>query len=124
MITLFTAGYEGRRVEDLIELLRAHGVAQLIDVRERPYSRKPDFNKRRLEAHLAAAGIGYSHIVELGTPKPLRDEVRRLTDALDRVQDAGINAQLPCVDARAMQPVREFRQCTTKPFRCDRRRGK
>jgi uncharacterized protein (DUF488 family) len=29
---------------------------------------------------LAAAGIAYVHLVELGTPKPIRDEVRRSKD--------------------------------------------
>lgn len=80
MLTLFSAGYEGRVIDEFIDMLRAHGVAHLIDVRERPLSRKPDFSKRRLAAHLAAAGLAYTHIVELGTPKPLRDEVRRSHD--------------------------------------------
>jgi hypothetical protein len=35
-------------------------------VRERPYSRKPDFNKKRLTAHLAAEGIAYIHTDRAG----------------------------------------------------------
>lgn len=80
MITLFTVGYEGQHIGPFIELLQAHGIEYVIDVRERPLSRKPDFSKRRLAAHLEAAGIGYSHLVELGTPKPIRDEKRRTHD--------------------------------------------
>jgi len=33
--------------------------------------------QRALHAHLAGVGIGYTHLVALGTPKPLRDELRR-----------------------------------------------
>jgi uncharacterized protein (DUF488 family) len=77
MHTLFTIGYQGRTIDGFIEALQAHGVTHLIDVRQLPFSRKPDFSKRRLQAHLAAAGIDYTHLVDLGTPKALRDEVRR-----------------------------------------------
>jgi len=100
MITLFTAGYQGRAVDEFVDMLRAHGVAHLIDVRERPFSRKPDFNKRRLADHLAAAGIAYTHIVELGTPKALRDAVRRSHDypAFFAEMDALLAAQGPALD--------------------------
>lgn len=80
MITLFTAGYQGQSIAGFSELLLAHGVSRLLDIRERPYSRKPDFSKKRLAAHLEAVGIAYSHLVELGTPKLLRDEIRRSKD--------------------------------------------
>jgi uncharacterized protein (DUF488 family) len=80
MKTLFTIGYQGRTIDDVLELLQAHGVEHLIDVRQLPFSRKPDFSKRRLQAHLEAVGIAYTHLVDLGTPKALRDEVRRTHD--------------------------------------------
>ena len=77
MHTLFTLGYQGHSILTFLDVLRTYGITTLIDVRERPYSRKPDFSKKRLEAHLAAEQIAYLHLVELGTPKLLRDEVRR-----------------------------------------------
>jgi uncharacterized protein (DUF488 family) len=77
---LFTAGYQGHTIASFLDLLQAHGVAQIIDVRQLPFSRKPDFSKKRLAAHLAEAGIDYVHLAALGTPKPLRDEVRRTHD--------------------------------------------
>jgi uncharacterized protein (DUF488 family) len=80
MTTLFTIGYQGHAIATFCELLKAHGITMIVDVRERPFSRKPDFNKKRLSAHLAAEGIAYTHLVELGTPKPIRDEVRRSKD--------------------------------------------
>jgi uncharacterized protein (DUF488 family) len=80
MNTLFTIGYQGQTIDAFIEVLQAHGVMHLIDVRQVPYSRKPDFSKKRLTAHLAAAGIGYTHLADLGTPKHLRDEVKHSND--------------------------------------------
>ena len=80
MVTLYTVGYQGHSIETFLDLLQANEVAQIIDVRQLPFSRKPDFSKKRLAAHLADAGIGYSHLVALGTPKALRDEVRRSQD--------------------------------------------
>jgi len=79
-LTFFTAGYQGHNIETFLDLLMSHGVEQLIDVRQLPFSRKPDFSKKRLTAHLAGAGIAYTHLAALGTPKPLRDEVRRTHD--------------------------------------------
>ena len=79
-LTFFTAGYQGHNIETFLDLLMSHGVEQLIDVRQLPFSRKPDFSKKRLTAHLAGAGIAYTHLAALGTPKPMRDEVRRTHD--------------------------------------------
>lgn len=80
MITLFTLGYQGHSIDTFLDLLRGHGVTRVLDVRERPYSRKPDFSKKRLGAHLESAGMAYIHLAALGTPKALRDEVRRSKD--------------------------------------------
>ncbi|HEU5088677.1 MAG TPA: DUF488 domain-containing protein [Roseiflexaceae bacterium] len=80
MTTLFTLGYQGHAIDSFIASLHANGIEHVIDVRERPFSRKPDFNKKRLAAHLADAGIAYTHLGALGTPKPLRDDVRRTHD--------------------------------------------
>lgn len=80
MTTFYTLGYQGHSIETFLDLLGAHGVELLIDVRQLPFSRKPDFSKKRLSAHLAGAGMAYTHLVQLGTPKQLRDEVRRTHD--------------------------------------------
>ncbi len=93
--TLFTVGYQGHSIETFLDLLLAHGIRHSIDVRQLPYSRKPDFSKKRLMSHLAAVGIAYTHLVQLGTPKSLRDEVRRTHDypAFFAAMDALIAAQ-------------------------------
>lgn len=80
MATLYTAGYQGHSIESFLGLLGAHQIERVLDVRQLPFSRKPDFSKRRFQAHLEAAGVAYTHLVELGTPKEIRDEVRRTKD--------------------------------------------
>jgi uncharacterized protein (DUF488 family) len=65
---LFTIGYEKARLADVIATLAAAGVATLIDVRDRPISRRPGFSKNQLAAGLAEAGIGYVGLKALGTP--------------------------------------------------------
>jgi uncharacterized protein (DUF488 family) len=107
MFQFFTVGYQGHSIETFLDLLQAHGVAHVIDVRQLPFSRKPDFSKKRLTAHLAGAGIGYSHLVALGTPKPLRDELRRDHDfpAFFAAMDVIVAAQ-PAALAEALELAR------------------
>jgi len=57
---VFTVGYQGRDVPGLVRLLAENGVALLVDVREKPYSRKVEFNRRALSGALAAAGMEYA----------------------------------------------------------------
>jgi len=47
---LFTIGYEKARQEDVLATLAEAGVAVLLDVRDRPISRRPGFSKRQLAA--------------------------------------------------------------------------
>lgn len=57
-----TIGHSNHPIERFVDLLKAGGVALLVDVRSMPYSRRfPQFGKERLAESLAAAGIGYSH---------------------------------------------------------------
>ena len=57
---LYTIGYGNRSVHQLVELLYAHGVYHLIDVRSHPVSRyRPEFSKDTLADLLDAADIRY-----------------------------------------------------------------
>jgi uncharacterized protein (DUF488 family) len=100
MLTFYTVGYQGHSIETFLDLLLAHGITQIIDVRQLPFSRKPDFSKKRLAAHLDTVGIAYTHLVALGTPKELRDEVRRTHDypAFFAAMEALIEAQPAALD--------------------------
>jgi uncharacterized protein (DUF488 family) len=75
--TLFTIGYEKARLADVVAALKAAGVATLIDVRDRPQSRRPGFSKRQLAAGLEEAGIRYLGLKALGTPPEGREANRR-----------------------------------------------
>jgi uncharacterized protein (DUF488 family) len=74
--TIHTIGYQGATPETLIASLKAAGVATLVDVRAVALSRKRGFSKRALREALLEAGIGYLHLVDLGTPKAGRDAAR------------------------------------------------
>jgi uncharacterized protein (DUF488 family) len=66
-LTIFTIGHSTRPIGEFIELLRSHGVEQLIDIRTIPKSRRnPQFNSEGLAASLQADGIRYVHLKELG----------------------------------------------------------
>jgi len=75
--TLYTIGYEKARLADVVVTLTAAGVATLIDVRERPISRRPGFSRRQLEAAIEEAGMRYLSLRALGTPPEGREANRR-----------------------------------------------
>ena len=75
--TLFTIGYEGKTVEELLDQLQASGVALLIDVRAVAASRRPGFSKTALAGALRERGIDYLHLRPLGTPKAGREAARK-----------------------------------------------
>lgn len=51
----------------MAELLRAHGIQRLVDIRTVPRSRhNPQFNKETLPEALGREGIEYTHMPELG----------------------------------------------------------
>jgi uncharacterized protein (DUF488 family) len=70
---LFTIGYEKARQVDVISALAAAGVKTLIDVRDRPISRRPGFSKRQLAAAVEEAGMRYVGLKALGTPPEGRE---------------------------------------------------
>jgi uncharacterized protein (DUF488 family) len=76
MPELLTIGYQGSTLAHVLAALREAGVAHLVDVRAVPQSRKPGFSKRLLAASVEAAGMRYTHLRGLGTPKAGRDAVR------------------------------------------------
>lgn len=76
MSTLYTVGHSTRTLDELIEALRAHSIATLVDIRSFPVSRRlPHFNREALEKSLPAAGIQYVWMKDLGgRRKTIRDD--------------------------------------------------
>ena len=76
---IWTIGHSTRTIEEFIDLLRQHRIEILVDVRHFPGSRHvPDFNKDSLHRALAAAGIRYEHMVELGGRRAVRPDSHNL----------------------------------------------
>ncbi len=73
---VFSIGYEGKSLMSFIEILLENNIAQLIDIRENPISRKPGFSKKALRKALSEAGISYKNIKDLGTDKLSRDRYK------------------------------------------------
>jgi uncharacterized protein (DUF488 family) len=71
---VLTTGHSTRSEEEFIDLLRAHDVTLLMDVRTVPRSRRnPQFNREALAQSLTHAGIRYEHEPALGgfrKPRP------------------------------------------------------
>ena len=66
-MTVFTIGHSTRCIEEFIDLVAAHAIERLIDVRKIPQSRhNPQFGREQLSASLEHAGVHYTHLPGLG----------------------------------------------------------
>jgi uncharacterized protein (DUF488 family) len=64
---VFTIGHSTRSLEELVEMLRAHDVRRLVDVRTMPRSRhNPQFNRDTLGKALRNRRLNYRHMKALG----------------------------------------------------------
>ena len=67
MAIVWTVGHSTRSGEEFGQMLAAHGIQVLVDVRMFPGSRRyPQFNRAALAESLAAIGIEYRHEPRLG----------------------------------------------------------
>jgi uncharacterized protein (DUF488 family) len=76
MKTIATIGVYGADLEGFLATLRGAGVDLILDVRQRRGVRGAQYawaNAKRLEAELAAAGIGYQHLPELAPTTAMRE---------------------------------------------------
>lgn len=116
---LFTIGYEGRALDELIAILAANKIDRVIDIRELPLSRRRGFSKTPLGTALGGAGIEYVHMRQAGNPyRKLKDAIPRdellakyathiagAPDAVEQVAETarGHRAALLCYEAQAEQ---------------------
>jgi len=77
---IFTVGYEGRTLDELLDLLAHQKIFTVIDVRRRASSRRRDFSKAQLATALAKCKISYFHLPELGVPRDVRDQYEQEKD--------------------------------------------
>jgi uncharacterized protein (DUF488 family) len=67
LATLFTIGHSTRSLGELVQVLQAHSIQTLADIRAFPMSRRlPHFNRESLENALPAQGIRYVWMKALG----------------------------------------------------------
>jgi len=76
-VTIYTVGHSTRPLAGFLEILAAHGIGQLVDIRSIPRSRRhPHFSGDALAASLESAGIVYRHLRALGGMRKPRADSR------------------------------------------------
>jgi len=72
---VLTIGHSTRTIEEFTDLVLAHGVQLVVDIRTIPRSRRnPQFNEGTLAASLKESGIDYVRLKELGGLRhPMKD---------------------------------------------------
>jgi len=125
---IYTIGHSKRTLEQFIDLLKAHAIRQVVDVRTIPKSRhNPQFNKEGLAKSLRNVKIGYRHMKQLGGLRhPKTDSqnlgwvnlsFRRFADYMDSAAFAGAIEKLKAVASRKKTAI----MCAEAvPWRCHR----
>jgi uncharacterized protein (DUF488 family) len=76
-VVIHTVGHSTRSAEEFVELLRAHEISRLADVRTIPRSRRhPQFSREKLAPTLEGAAIAYRHYAGLGGLRKPRADSR------------------------------------------------
>lgn len=108
MYTLFSIGHSNQTQEELLQLLKAHQVNCIVDVRSVPASKyTPQFNKEELKSFLNQHGIVYLHFGnEFGA---------RRNDCLD--EDGQVNFELAVKTTAFQKGVERLNNGLEKGFR-------
>ena len=125
---LYTIGHSTHSIDEFVSLLRAHGVAQIADVRSIPKSRHcPQFNAEILGKSLRDVGIGYASIQSLGGRRHARKDsvnagwrnasFRGYADYMATVEFAGGLKEL--IDLASARPT-AILCAEAVPWRCHR----
>ncbi len=61
MVKVYTVGHSNHGPEKFVGLLKQHGITMLIDVRSKPHSRMPWFQRDRLLKLMEESEIGYKY---------------------------------------------------------------
>ncbi len=81
MKKISTIGYQGRTIDDFLNLLKKYDIDHLVDVRSYPTSKMQDFSKKNLKDTLFKRSVMYKHLPGLGG---LGDEDYKETMLSDR----------------------------------------
>ncbi|MCD1294356.1 hypothetical protein CUJ83_05005 [Methanocella sp. CWC-04] len=124
----FTVGYERTGSEDLYLLLKSFGVNCLVDVREVPWSRVPDYRKSALERRLEEYGEKYGHRIRyvsmpgLGNPEENRKSDKKEEEHADHYRRYALGKTLELERLRQLiKTSRTALMCYEKdPQKCHR----
>lgn len=127
-VVVFTVGHSNRSLENLIQLLLAHGVECVVDVRTTPRSaHNPLFNRETLSEELGKAGLGYQHMPVLGGLRHThRDSINTgwrnasFRGFADYMQTPEFDAALAELIQRARQAPLAIMCAEAVPWRCHR----
>ncbi|HUJ59133.1 MAG TPA: DUF488 domain-containing protein [Kofleriaceae bacterium] len=132
MRAIYTVGHSNRSMAELADLLEAHGVKELVDIRTIRRSRaNPQFGEARLRAGLARRGIRYHASPELGGRRRKAERPpRHANDAwqhpafrnyADYAETAAFRAGLAALIARAKRRQVAIMCSEAVWWRCHRR---
>ncbi|NIQ55866.1 MAG: DUF488 family protein, partial [Gammaproteobacteria bacterium] len=128
MATIYTIGHSTRGADELIDLLREHGVTRLVDVRRFPTSRRhPHFSRDPLAAALEGVGIDYAHEGDLGGYRTPRQDspntawrARGFQAYADHMETEGFRAALERLEEAAERAPTAIMCAEAVPWRCHR----
>ena len=119
--TLYTVGHSTRTITQFTDLLTGPPIELVVDVRAFPRSRtNPQFNIDVLPASLAAQGVDYRHVAELGGRRhrardaPPSPNLFWRNDSFRNYADYAMSDEF----ARAMQQLRGLAQARTCAIMC------
>jgi uncharacterized protein (DUF488 family) len=129
MPPVFTIGHSTRTTEELLSLLRAHGVELLLDVRRYPGSRRhPQFSRDALAGDLQSSAIGYMHEPRLGGRRAVRPGSPHTAWRVEAFRAYADHMETPEFNAALEELIRLSREKTVAilcaeavPWRCHRR---
>ncbi len=125
---MFTVGHSNHAIERFLDILRAHSVQRVIDVRRLPASRKwPHFDASNLSQTLPVAGIDYVGMPELGgrrRPRPESPHKAWRVEAFRGYADFMDTQEFAAALERVIELAKEKRSALmcaeSLPWRCHR----
>jgi uncharacterized protein (DUF488 family) len=125
---VWTIGHSTHEPDEFVELLRAHGIERLVDVRSIPGSRKfPQFNSESMEQWLSE--FGYMRVPDLGgrrNKQPIDPDVNAgwrnasFKNYADYMQSDKFDKGLTTLQMLASNECTAFMCSEAVPWRCHR----
>jgi len=127
-VVVYTVGHSTRPLSDFVDLLKAHGITAVADVRRFPASRRhPHFAREALAQSLPESGITYTWHPDLGghrKPRPDSPHIAWESDAFrgyaDHVDTEGFETALTDLLELARQRPTAIMCAEAVPWRCHR----